>query len=124
MYFFLFIYYFTISDINECDDKELNDCTSSQHCVNELGSYNCSCLDGHHSYGKACVPDQFGSNDSSLTIKLTVGKYIYLKVMSHMHSTNSYSYIKKKKLVSLELTKILIITNFPFALLRVCFDFG
>ena len=78
---FLFIYYFTITDINECDDKELNNCTSYQNCVNEFGSYHCSCMKGYHSYGEACVPDQFASNKSSLAIKIAVGKYIYLKVM-------------------------------------------
>ena len=93
--FFLFIYYFTITDINECEAKELNknNCTSYQYCVNELGSYNCSCMEGYHSYGKACVPDQFASNESSLTIKLTVGKYIYLKVMIITHLSLHTHYI-------------------------------
>ena len=90
---FLFIYYFIITDINECEAKELNNCTSYQYCVNELGNYNCSCMEGYHSYGKACVPDQFASNESSLSIKLTVGKYIYLKVMIITHSSLHTHYI-------------------------------
>ncbi|KAL4596063.1 hypothetical protein ACB092_12G137300 [Castanea dentata] len=68
--------YLSCQDINECEAKELNNCTSYQYCVNELGSYNCSCMEGYHSYGKACVPDQ-----SSLTIKLTVGIGVGLLVL-------------------------------------------
>ena len=83
-----FFVYFTITDINECDAKELNNCTSHQYCVNELGSYHCSCVEGFHSDGEACVPDK-----SSLTIKLTVGKYIYLKVMIITYSSLHTHYI-------------------------------
>ncbi|KAM3730800.1 hypothetical protein ACB098_12G113600 [Castanea mollissima] len=76
--------------INECEAKELNNCTSYQYCVNELGSYNCSCMEGYHSYGKACVPDQ-----SSLTIKLTVGGILLQQKLSKhqgsVETANIYS---------------------------------
>uniref|UniRef100_A0A7N2R9W0 EGF-like domain-containing protein n=1 Tax=Quercus lobata TaxID=97700 RepID=A0A7N2R9W0_QUELO len=64
--------YLSCQDINECDAKELNNCTSYQYCVNELGSYHCPCMEGYHSYGEACVPDQ-----SSLAIKLTVVSIVF-----------------------------------------------
>lgn len=90
----MFIYYFIIIDINECDAKELNNCTSHQYCVNELGSYHCSRIEGYHLDGEACVPVQFASTKPSLTIKLTVGKYIYFRVMIITHSSLHTHYIQ------------------------------
>lgn len=99
-FFFLFNYYFTFTDINECDAKELNNCTSHQHCVNKLGSYHCSCIEGYHSDGEACVLDQFTPNKSSLAIILTIGKYIYCRGMIitylslHTHRVHTAMWIK------------------------------
>ncbi|KAK9992893.1 hypothetical protein SO802_022596 [Lithocarpus litseifolius] len=88
--------YLSCRDINECEAKELNNCTSShQRCVNELGSYYCSCMEGYHSYGKACVPE------SSLTIKLTVGIGVGLLVML-MGGSWIYWGLKKRKLIQLK----------------------
>ena len=81
----MFNYYFITTDINECDAKELNNYTSHQYCVNELGSYHCSCIKGDHLDGEACVLDQFAPNKSSLEIILTIGKYIYCSVMIIMY---------------------------------------
>ena len=77
----LFNYYFTITDINECEDKELTNCTSHQNCLNLPGSYQCSCIKGYHLDGKACVLHQFAPNKTSPAIILTIGKYIYCRVM-------------------------------------------
>ncbi|MED6222338.1 hypothetical protein PIB30_063352 [Stylosanthes scabra] len=41
-----------ISDIDECVDKELNDCFSGAICKNAPGSFNCSCPHGYLGNGK------------------------------------------------------------------------
>ncbi|KAK7819978.1 wall-associated receptor kinase 1 [Quercus suber] len=63
-------------DINECVFKDLNNCKSNQDCINEPGSYRCSCIGGYHPDGEACVADQ-PAPKSSLAINLTVGKNFY-----------------------------------------------
>ena len=70
-----FFFFLTITDINECVLKDLNNCKSNQDCINEPGSYRCSCIGGYHPDGEACVADQ-PAPKSSLAINLTVGKYI------------------------------------------------
>ena len=72
---FFFNFFFTITDINECVFKDLNNCKSNQDCINEPGSYRCSCIGGYHPDGEACIADQ-PAPKSSLAINLTVGKYI------------------------------------------------
>ncbi|XP_030932954.1 wall-associated receptor kinase 2-like [Quercus lobata] len=88
--------YLSCQDINECDAEELNNCTSYQYCVNELGSYHCSCIEGFHSNGEACVPDK-----SSLTIKLTVGIGVGLLVLL-VGGSWMYWGLKKRKLIQLK----------------------
>ena len=68
-------FFFFSTDINECDVKELNNCTSTQFCVNDVGSYRCLCIEGYNLDGKACVPNQ-PAPKLSLAISLTIGKYI------------------------------------------------
>ena len=70
-----FFFFFSIADINECDDKEPNNCTSNQFCVNDVGSYHCSCLEGYQLDGVACVPNQ-AAPKLSLAISLTIGKLV------------------------------------------------
>lgn len=45
-----------ISDIDECNDASLNQCTFPNMCVNVDGSYNCSCPDYHvlENDGRTC----------------------------------------------------------------------
>lgn len=45
-----------ISDIDECNDASLNQCTFPNLCVNVDGSYNCSCPDYHvlENDGRTC----------------------------------------------------------------------
>ncbi|KAM3704464.1 hypothetical protein ACJW31_03G005800 [Castanea mollissima] len=90
--------YLSCQDINECDPKAkgLNNCTSYQYCVNELGSYHCSCIEGYHSDGETCVPDK-----SSLTIKLTVGISVGLLVLL-VGGSWIYWGLKKRKLIQLK----------------------
>jgi len=40
------------SDIDECSSPRLNDC--SQNCVNNLGSFTCSCEAGFKANGTKC----------------------------------------------------------------------
>ena len=69
------------TDIDECKEQK-NNCTSKQICVNNPGSFECSCKNGYHmdeSEG-VCVPVQPASpptGQSSLAIYLAVGEYIY-----------------------------------------------
>ena len=69
----VFFFFFSIADIDECDGKEPNNCTSNQFCVNDVGSHHCPCWEGYHLYGVACVPNQAASK-LSLAIGLTIGK--------------------------------------------------
>ncbi|KAK9994223.1 hypothetical protein SO802_023926 [Lithocarpus litseifolius] len=62
-------------DINECVFKDLNNCKSNQDCINEPGSYRCSCIGGYHPDGEACAADQ-PAPKSSLAINLTVDNRI------------------------------------------------
>lgn len=45
-----------ISDIDECNDASLNQCTFPNLCANVDGSYNCSCPDYHvlENDGRTC----------------------------------------------------------------------
>ncbi|XP_050254697.1 wall-associated receptor kinase 1-like [Quercus robur] len=58
-------------------------------------------MEGYHSYGKACVPDQFASNESSLSIKLTVGIGVGLLVLL-VGGSWIYWGLKKRKLIQLK----------------------
>nr|POE62642.1 wall-associated receptor kinase 1 [Quercus suber] len=91
--------YLSCQDIDECDAKEhphLNNCTSYQYCVNELGSFHCSCMEGYHSDGETCVPDK-----SSLTNKLTVGIGVGLLVLL-VGGSWIYWGLKKRKHIQLK----------------------
>ncbi|RWS12120.1 EGF and SEA domain containing protein-like protein, partial [Dinothrombium tinctorium] len=35
-----------VVDLDECSDKEFNDCDPTARCINEIGSYKCECKDG------------------------------------------------------------------------------
>jgi len=37
---------FALADVDECLDADANDCSENAHCVNTVGSYECSCKDG------------------------------------------------------------------------------
>ncbi|OMO83359.1 hypothetical protein COLO4_22575 [Corchorus olitorius] len=49
-------------DINECKNSTLNDCEKPEYCINQLGSYNCSCPKGYYGDGtkdgKGCIRNQ------------------------------------------------------------------
>jgi hypothetical protein len=85
---------FTTTDIDEC--KGPNKCKEKQKCVNDPGSYHCSCIGGYHLDGEACVRDQ---PPGQFTINIVVGKYIYCispSVLSHFRFSQ-LNFIKKKK---------------------------
>lgn len=42
-----------ISDIDECDDKNI--CIEGKKCRNSFGSYSCICSDGYEAQGMDCV---------------------------------------------------------------------
>ena len=70
----------TSTDINECENP--NNCNHlGQLCINEPGKFTCVCIKGYHLVQSAgvCV-----INQSSLQVKLLVGKYIYCIAPSHI----------------------------------------
>ncbi|KAM4070174.1 hypothetical protein ACB094_12G144600 [Castanea mollissima] len=87
-------------DINECDVEEPNNCTSNQFCVNEVGSYHCSCFEGYRLDGKACVANQVAPK-LSLAISLTIGTGVGLMVMLVCCSW-FYLIFKQRKLIKLK----------------------
>ena len=38
---------FSSTDVDECSDAALNNCTSGSECENTDGSFSCPCLDGY-----------------------------------------------------------------------------
>ncbi|XP_075650551.1 wall-associated receptor kinase 2-like [Castanea sativa] len=86
-------------DINECDVKEANNCTSNQFCVNDVGSYHCSCLKGYHLDGGACVPNQ-AAPKLSLAISLTIGISVGLLLL-FVGGSWIYWGLQKRKLIKL-----------------------
>ena len=47
------IFYFRVSEINECDGE--NDCHDYANCTNTVGSYNCTCNEGFEGNGINCI---------------------------------------------------------------------
>ncbi|KAM3730799.1 hypothetical protein ACB098_12G113500 [Castanea mollissima] len=87
-------------DINECDVKELNNCTSTQFCVIDIGSYHCLCMEGYNNLdGEARVPNR-PAPKVPLAISLTgigVGLIIMLVCCSWL-----YLIVKQRKLIKLK----------------------
>ena len=48
----LFLFLFDFSDINECEDSNLNKCEHPKTCVNTQGSHTCSCPMWYHGDGR------------------------------------------------------------------------
>ena len=46
MHFLLFKFY-AKKDVDECQRSHLNKCHEKATCINNIGSYNCTCLDGY-----------------------------------------------------------------------------
>ena len=44
-----------ITDVNECLDEDTNDCHGNANCTNNVGSYTCTCHDGHAGDGITCT---------------------------------------------------------------------
>ncbi|XP_050254640.1 wall-associated receptor kinase 2-like [Quercus robur] len=86
-------------DINECDVKEPNNCTSNQFCVNDVGLYHCSCLEGYHLDREACVPNQ-AAPKLSLAISLTIGISVGLLLL-FVGGSWIYWGLQKRKLIKL-----------------------
>ena len=42
------------TDINECETGA-NDCDANAECINTLGGYNCTCIDGFSGDGTDCI---------------------------------------------------------------------
>ena len=70
---------FVSTDIDGC--KKGKKCPGKQICVNEVRSYRCLCNEGYHKVEEVRVPNSPASQ-SSLTIYLAVGEYIYCMSIS------------------------------------------
>ena len=44
-----------ITDVDECESAESNECHFNASCNNTEGSYTCRCLDGYQGDGKNCT---------------------------------------------------------------------
>ncbi|XP_075647667.1 wall-associated receptor kinase 2-like [Castanea sativa] len=82
-------------DIDECNDKLK--CPGKQICVNEVGSYHCSCIKGYHKVEEVCVPRR-----SSLTIYLAVGISIISLLVLLLGCSWIYYGLKKRKIIKLK----------------------
>lgn len=50
----LWVLNFVFSDINECDDLSLNECSDDTVCQNLYGNYTCNCMFGFKRNGSNC----------------------------------------------------------------------
>ena len=71
---------FVTTDIDDC--KKGKKCPGKQICVNEVRSYRFLCNEGYHKVEEVCVPNSPASQ-TSLTIYLAVGEYIYCLSISY-----------------------------------------
>ena len=46
--------FFFLSDIDECGDSSLNNCSENANCTDTIGSYECTCLEGYSGDGISC----------------------------------------------------------------------
>ncbi|XP_071924718.1 wall-associated receptor kinase 5-like [Coffea arabica] len=74
-------FYFLLNstDINECQDPTLYNCTKNSVCHNTLGNYTCPCLKGYHGDGRGgdgCSPDHI--NWSMIVSGVGIGTAILL----------------------------------------------
>ena len=44
----------SVSDINECMDDTLNECSPNADCLNTEGTYDCTCRTGYSGDGRNC----------------------------------------------------------------------
>jgi len=49
------VHIFILTDINECEDDELNNCSENANCTNTEGSFTCSCNPGYIGDGVNCT---------------------------------------------------------------------
>jgi len=55
-----------LQDVNECSNKELNDCSKHATCTNEFGGFSCQCLPGFEDkYQTQMLAEQAAGNSSS-----------------------------------------------------------
>lgn len=51
-----------MDNIDECAESGSSPCDSNSICMNNIGSYNCSCPKGYHGdgrrYGNGCIPSK------------------------------------------------------------------
>ena len=78
---------FVTTDIDECNVGKI---CGKHICVNKVGSYHCLCIKGYHKAEGVCVPNSPAfppsgqrTSQSSLTIYLAVGEYIYCMSISY-----------------------------------------
>ncbi|RZC44402.1 hypothetical protein C5167_037354 [Papaver somniferum] len=86
-------------DVNECEDQDNNPCAGI--CTNTIGSYNCSCPEGHHGDGRKGGTGCIRKNKEFPILKVTLGiglGFLFLIVGSSL----LYLSIKRRKLSELK----------------------
>ncbi|CAN1217073.1 Wall-associated receptor kinase 5, partial [Linum perenne] len=87
------------SDINECEDARLNQCSESGLCENREGSYSCSCPKGYYGDGRkdgtACLPNRISSIQPILGVSASVSVVFLLIYLIFMG-------VHKRKLIMLK----------------------
>ena len=61
-------HFYCNTDIDECENDELNNCHEDANCTNTEGSFDCSCNDGYSGSGTECTGKKIAtSSDISYT---------------------------------------------------------
>ncbi|KAF7144606.1 hypothetical protein RHSIM_Rhsim04G0078200 [Rhododendron simsii] len=83
-------------DINECEDRNLNDCDGNATCTNTPGNFTCSCNEHYGGDGRECTPQASPISVIKLSLGLSFGFMSLLIGVIWI-----YSCINRRKLIKL-----------------------
>ncbi|XP_073112964.1 wall-associated receptor kinase 17-like isoform X1 [Elaeis guineensis] len=93
--------YIGCTDINECEDPELNPCVGL--CINEPGNVSCACPPGQHGDGRkqgsGCTKKE---KDTAFPLELALGAGLSILFILIIGSLLFYWVLKKRKLIKMK----------------------